>query len=126
MSTVHLVVVAATVLANTAVVVADLVRAPFVLKTSAEVGVPPSWLPLLASLKGAGAAGLVIGTVALPPLAVAAAGGLGSALRHPRGDPRSSPPAAPTCGAVASGASWRGQDGGGRVPPRSAGRPRRR
>jgi hypothetical protein len=76
MSTLHLVVVAATVAANTAVVVADLVRAPFVLTNSSEVGVPPSWLPLLAVLKAAGCAGLVIGTAALPPLAVAAAGGL--------------------------------------------------
>jgi DoxX-like family len=76
MSTVHLAVVAATVLANAAVVVADLVRAPFVLKNSAEVGVPPSWLPRLATLKAAGCAGLVLGTVALPPLAVAAATGL--------------------------------------------------
>jgi DoxX-like family len=76
MSAVHLAVVAVTVLANAAVVVADLVRAPFVLQNSAEVGVPPSWLPLLASLKAAGAVGLVLGTVVSRPLAVAAATGL--------------------------------------------------
>jgi hypothetical protein len=68
--------VAATVLANVAVVIADVARAPFVLKNSAEVGVPDSWLPLLATLKAAGCAGLVLGTAAVPSLAVAAATGL--------------------------------------------------
>ncbi len=76
MSTLYVTVVAITVLANTAIVVADLVRARFVLANSAEVGVPPSWLPLLAALKAAGAAGLVLGVLALPYLAVAAAAGL--------------------------------------------------
>jgi hypothetical protein len=76
MSTVHVAVVAITVLANAAVAVADLTRARFVLATSAEVGVPESWLPLLAALKAAGAAGLLIGVLALPCLAVAAAAGL--------------------------------------------------
>ena len=76
MSTVHEAVVAITVLANAAIAVADLTRARFVLANSAEVGVPQSWLPLLAALKAAGAAGLLIGIVALPYLAVAAAAGL--------------------------------------------------
>ena len=76
MSTVHLAVVAATVLANAAIVIADLARASFVLNNSAEVGVPASWLPLLATLKAAGCVGLVLGTAVFPPLAVAAAAGL--------------------------------------------------
>jgi len=76
MSSIYVVVVTVTVLANAAAAVADLAGAPFVLENSAEVGVPRSWLPLLAALKGAGAAGLVLGLVAIPHLAVAAAGGL--------------------------------------------------
>jgi hypothetical protein len=68
--------VAVTVLANAAIAVADVARARFVLNNSAEVGVPPSWLPLLAALKAAGVGGLVLGFLAAPYLAVAAAGGL--------------------------------------------------
>ena len=41
-------------------VLADLAKAEFVLANSAEVGVPRSLLPLLAALKGAGAAGLLV------------------------------------------------------------------
>ena len=76
MYTLYVAVVAITVLANAAIVVADLTGARFVLANSAEVGVPRSWLPLLAALKAAGAAGLVLGIVALPHLAIAAAAGL--------------------------------------------------
>lgn len=76
MSILFMAVVAITVLANSAMAVADLTRARFVLANSAEVGVPRSWLPLLAVLKVAGAAGLLLGVVALPYLAVAAAAGL--------------------------------------------------
>jgi hypothetical protein len=60
MSPAHVVVVGVTVAANAVIAVADVARAGFVLRTSAEVGVPSSWLPLLAGLKGAGAAGLVV------------------------------------------------------------------
>ena len=49
----YVVVTIITIIANAAAAVADLSRAPFVLANSDEVGVPPSWLPLLAALKAA-------------------------------------------------------------------------
>lgn len=52
---------AVTIIATAAIVVADLRRADFVVANSTEVGVPQSWLPLLATLKAAGAAGLLAG-----------------------------------------------------------------
>ena len=76
MSSVYVVVVAITALVNVAIAIADYARADFVLANSAEVGVPPSWLPFLATAKLAGAAGLVLGLVAAPGLGVAAAVGL--------------------------------------------------
>jgi hypothetical protein len=71
--------VAVTLLAaalNAGIAVADLRPARFVLANSREVGVPPTWLPMLAGLKAAGAVGLVAGLAGLRPLGVAAAGGL--------------------------------------------------
>ncbi|MGC5015442.1 DoxX family protein [Streptosporangium sp. DT93] len=76
MFTAYVVVTVATIVANAAIVVADLARAGFVLDNGAEVGVPPSWLPALAALKAAGAAGLLLGLVGVRPLGVAAAAGL--------------------------------------------------
>ncbi len=76
MSSVYVVAVAITALANVAIAIADYARAGFVLANSAEVGVPRSWLPFLATAKLAGAAGLVLGLVAAPGLGVAAAVGL--------------------------------------------------
>ncbi|MFD8012589.1 DoxX family protein [Streptomyces sp. NPDC058955] len=63
---------------NVAIASADLAGARFVLANAAEVGVPRSWLPRLAALKLAGAAGLVLGLydAALRPLGAAAACGL--------------------------------------------------
>jgi DoxX-like family len=55
---------------------ADLTRAKFVLANSAEVGVPRSWLPALAALKIAGAAGLVLGLLGIRLIGIAAAAGL--------------------------------------------------
>lgn len=83
------VVALATVAANASIAVADLLRAPFVLANSAEVGVPPSWLGPLATLEAAGAAGIVAGLLWWPALAVAAAGGLtlffgGAIVAHAR------------------------------------------
>ncbi|MFA1545549.1 DoxX family protein [Actinomadura chokoriensis] len=72
----YVVVTLATVAINTAIVVADLAKARFVLANSAEVGVPRSLLPLLAALKGAGAAGLVLGLLGLDAIGIAAAAGL--------------------------------------------------
>ena len=67
---------AATVIANAAMALADLVRSPFVLDNAARVGVPSTWLPLLAALKAAGAAGLLVGLLIVPPVGIAAAAGL--------------------------------------------------
>lgn len=65
-----------TILANAGIAVADLARARFVVANSAEVGVPPFWLPWLAALKAAGAAGLLGGLLGVPVVGVAAATGL--------------------------------------------------
>jgi hypothetical protein len=75
-STTLLIVTVACVVANAFIVAADLARARFVLANSAEVGLRPDALPYLAALKGAGAAGLVIGLAGFTPLGVAAAVGL--------------------------------------------------
>lgn len=69
-------VTAACALANAGIAVADLARAPFVMANSAEVGVAPRWIPYLASLKMAGALGLLVGLVAEPWFGLAAASGL--------------------------------------------------
>ncbi|MFT3854981.1 MAG: DoxX family protein [Ilumatobacteraceae bacterium] len=69
-------VIAVTVVANLAIATADLFRAKFVLANSAEVGVPESWLPGLAVVKGAGAVGLVVGLAGASAVGIAAAGGL--------------------------------------------------
>jgi hypothetical protein len=72
----YIVITAITILANAGIVVADLARADFVLANSAEVGVPRSSLPLLAALKAAGAAGLLLGLLGLDIIGIAAAAGL--------------------------------------------------
>ncbi|QHA02745.1 DoxX family protein [Streptomyces broussonetiae] len=66
----------AAVLANAGIAAADLAKAPFVLANSAEVGVARSWIPALAALKAAGAAGLLLGLLGVRPLGVAAGAGL--------------------------------------------------
>ena len=73
-----LVVTLLTAAVNVAIAAADLAGARFVLANSAQVGVPRSWLPRLAALKLAGAAGLLLGLLdtALRPLGAAAACGL--------------------------------------------------
>ncbi|MFM9495405.1 DoxX family protein [Streptomyces galilaeus] len=73
-----LVVTLLTATVNVGIAAADLVGARFVLANSAEVGVPRSWLPRLAALKLAGAAGLLLGLhdAAPRPLGAAAACGL--------------------------------------------------
>jgi hypothetical protein len=72
----HTAVIITVIVLNAGIGVADLVKAPFVLATSAAVDVPPSWLPVLGSLKLAGAAGLLLGLLGVEPLGVAAAIGL--------------------------------------------------
>jgi hypothetical protein len=76
MFTVYVAVTIATILANSAIVVADLARAEFVLTNMAEVGVPPSALPILAVLKAAGATGLLLGLLGIDVIGVIAAAGL--------------------------------------------------
>jgi hypothetical protein len=75
MTIAYLVVTLVTVVVTAFVAVADYVPARFVLANSAEVGVPRSWLPMLGTLKLAGAVGLVAGLV-LPAVGIAAAVGL--------------------------------------------------
>jgi hypothetical protein len=76
MSTAHVVVTVLTIAANTGIAVADFRKADFVLANSAEVHVPPSWLPALGLLKGAGAVGLLLGLLGVPLVGTAAAVGL--------------------------------------------------
>lgn len=77
------------IVANAFIAVADYVKASFVLKNSAEVHLPESVLPYLATLKLAGAIGLVIGLTVVPWLGVAAGIGLivffiGAVVAHVR------------------------------------------
>ena len=72
----YIVVTAVTILASGGIAVADLAPARFVLANMDEVGVPRPWLPRLAVLKGAAAAGLLLGLLGLRPLGIAAAIGL--------------------------------------------------
>lgn len=75
--------------ANASDAVAGYARASFVLANSAEVRVPPAALPYLATLKLAGAVGLVVGLFGVPWLGLAAGAGLiaffvGAVLAHVR------------------------------------------
>jgi hypothetical protein len=72
----YAIVTAFTIVANVFVAVADLARARFVIANMQEVGVPRSWLMPLGVLKGAGAAGLLLGLLGLRFLGIAAAIGL--------------------------------------------------
>lgn len=76
MSPIDVTVTLATVAANGFIAACDLTRAPFVLANSAGVGVPRSWLTPLGLLKGAGAAGLLLGLLGVPLVGVAAGVGL--------------------------------------------------
>jgi hypothetical protein len=76
MLTTYVVVTLVTIVVNAGAAVADLAKADFVLANSAEVGVPQSSLPLLAMLKAAGAAGLVLGLLGLDIIGICAATGL--------------------------------------------------
>lgn len=89
MSTAYVVVTIATILANAGIVAADLAKAGFVLENMTEVGVPRSWLPLLATLKAAAAVGLLLGLFDIPIIGTAAALGLviffvGAVIAHVR------------------------------------------
>jgi hypothetical protein len=64
------------ILANAGMAIADFLRANFVVANSAEVGLSQTWLPWLAALKAAGAAGLLLGLMGVPVIGVVAAAGL--------------------------------------------------
>ena len=76
MFTTYMAVTVVTIAANAGIAVADFARATFVLANSAEVGVPRSWLVRLATLKAAGALGLLLGLLGARSIGVAAAIGL--------------------------------------------------
>lgn len=89
MSIAGLIITSVTVVANAGAAAADLAKADFVLKVSDEVGVSHSWLPLLAGLKAAGAAGLLLGLLGFHIVGAAAAAGLvvffvGATIAHVR------------------------------------------
>ncbi|WP_434088581.1 DoxX family protein [Amycolatopsis japonica] len=65
-----------TIVLNAGAAIADFVYAPFVLKNSAAVDVPRSWIVPLGLTKAAGAAGLILGLLGVPYLGAAAAAGL--------------------------------------------------
>ncbi|MGI5339366.1 DoxX family protein [Streptomyces sp. CA-181903] len=76
MVTAYVVVTTLTIAANAVIAAGDYAKADFVLANSAEVNVPRSWVPALATLKAAGAAGLLLGLLGIHPLGIAAAVGL--------------------------------------------------
>jgi DoxX-like family len=76
MYTVYVAITVITIVINAGMATADFARAKFVLANSAEVGVPRSWLPALATCKAAGAAGLLLGLMDVWFVGVAAAAGL--------------------------------------------------
>lgn len=88
MSSVLVIATVGCVLANTFVAIADYMRAPFVRENSAEVGLPPAALPYLATLKLAGAAGLVMGLLGAHGLGLAAGIGLTAFFMRRRHGPR--------------------------------------
>lgn len=63
MNATYLAITGVTIALLIAVSIPDYIPAGFVIKNSAEVDVPRSWLPRLATLKLAGAAGLLIGLI---------------------------------------------------------------
>jgi hypothetical protein len=72
----YVVITVITAVITAAVGIADFIPAGFVLANSAKVHVPRSWLPMLGTLKLAGAIGLLVGLVGLPAVGIAAATGL--------------------------------------------------
>jgi len=76
MTIAYLIVTVITIAANIAIAIADLAKARFVLANSAEVGLPPRFLPSLAACKAAGATGLALGLLGFDLIATAAASGL--------------------------------------------------
>lgn len=85
----YLIITAIAIVANAWATFADLTQPKWLLANMDEVGVPRSWLPPLAAVKAAGAAGLLLGLLGLRPLGIAAAIGLtlfftGALIAHVR------------------------------------------
>jgi hypothetical protein len=85
----YVVVTVITAIVTAAVAIPDFIPAGFVLANSAKVHVPRSWLPMLGTLKVAGAIGLLVGLLGLPAIGIAAATGLvlyfiGAVIAHVR------------------------------------------
>lgn len=76
MNYVYTAVAGLTIVLNAGAAAGDFAKADFVLKTSDEVGVPRSSVPVLAALKAAGALGLLLGLLGVPLIGTAAAAGL--------------------------------------------------
>ncbi|MFC5173197.1 DoxX family protein [Streptomyces mutomycini] len=76
MSSVLIIATVGCIVANAFIAIADYARAPFVLANSAEVRLPPAAVPYLATLKLAGAAGLLMGLLGVHWLGLAAGIGL--------------------------------------------------
>ncbi len=76
MNELYVAVTGATIVANGAVAIGGLAKAPFVVKNSVEVGVAPVWVPLLGGLKAVGAIGLLAGVLGVPVVGTVAAAGL--------------------------------------------------
>jgi hypothetical protein len=72
----YLALTSVTIVANAWAAGADLAQPKWLLANMDEVRVPRFWLPPLAIVKGAGAAGLLLGLPAARPLGIAAAIGL--------------------------------------------------
>lgn len=72
----YVVVTVITIVANAGSAFTDFSRARFVLASSAEVGISRSWIPMLATLKAAGAAGLLLGLLGVRFIGIATAAGL--------------------------------------------------
>ena len=85
----YVVITAITAIITAAIAIPDFIPAGFVLANSAKVHVPRSWLPMLGTLKLAGALGLLVGLAGLPVIGIAAAIGLvlyfiGAVIAHLR------------------------------------------
>ena len=76
MFTAYVIITVITIVANAWATAADLTQPKWLLANMDEVGVPRPWLPPLAALKSAGAAGLLLGLLGLRSLGIAAAAGL--------------------------------------------------
>jgi hypothetical protein len=93
MSTVYIVITAIAAAANIYAAANDFIRPKWLLGNMEQLGVPESYLPLLGTLKAAGAVGLLIG-ISVPAIGVLAAAGLtlffiGALITHMRAHDRS-------------------------------------